>query len=275
MNLSAGNKKNLAKEAVKRGWIRTPQQLAHFLDQYEAIYQGIPGKTGLAKNRKFMNRFAEENIEKREIKQESGKPIVDIKPTPERKLELGRTEKRAAKYESNKAKLKQAQKKIDLAKRRIKDPKDQKTEALEEPVLETEPEVDMPIPEKPVESKAVKPNDGDPIIETTGKSAKEMLQPEPSLTAKVKETTSKVIEKVSDPKKLANDINTGVWDALIPLRNAEKNIPIEEQVTTRVKQAQSVASEINNVLNQGIFDNIQDKYISGSLKDAYLDQQNV
>lgn len=126
---------------------------------------------------------------------------------------------------------------------------------------------------KPI--KPTKPKDGDPIIETTGKSAKDMLQPEPSLSAKVKETTSKVIEKASDLKQLANDINTGVWDALIPLRNAEKNIPIEEQVTTRVKQAQSVASEINNVLNQGIFDNAQGKYISGSLKDAYLDQQNL
>lgn len=261
------NKKNLAKEAIKREWIRTPEQLAHFLDQYEAIYQGIPGKTGLSKNRKFMNRFAEENIEKREIQPVDDKPIIDIKPTPERKLEMARTEKRAAKYEDNKAKRKQAQKKIDLAKRRIKQPKDQTPEI--EPVkeaiaLEAEPEVDMPIPEKPVEQKS---DVG--IVEETGKSAKEMLQPEPTLIGKVKETAKKAVETLSDPRQLAQDINTGLYDALAPLRKAEKNVPVEEQVTTRVKQAQSAASEINGVLMNGIFDNTTGKFVSGSLKEAY------
>lgn len=129
-DLPKGNKKNLAKEAMKRGYVSTPEQLDLFLDEYEATYQGIPGKTGLSKNRKFMNKYAETNKQQRDIKQISDKPVVDIKPTSERVLEIGRQQKREAKFEDNKAKLKEAKKRIDLSKRKIEN---QKREASKTP----------------------------------------------------------------------------------------------------------------------------------------------
>lgn len=129
-DLPKGNKKNLAKEMYKRGNVATPEQLNLFLDEYEATYQSLPGRTGLDKNRKFLNRYAESNKQQRDIKQISGKPVIDVKPTSERRLEIGRTQKREAKLENNKAKLKEAKKRIDLSKRGIEN---QKREATKTP----------------------------------------------------------------------------------------------------------------------------------------------
>lgn len=129
---------------------------------------------------------------------------------------------------------------------------------------------------KKKKSKTKKPQkEPEPIIETTGKSAYEQMEPEPTLSGKIKEAGKTVVDAVSNPKQLRANINTGLHDALNPIRLHEKDIPVAERVTTKIKQAQSAASDINNILDQGVFDNEMDRYTSRSLKSAYVEQGEV
>jgi len=101
------------------------------------VYDSLPGKTGKDKNRKFMNRFASENNPLENVKQESGKPVVDIKPSGQRRVEMGVTQKREGQYEGDKAKVKAAKKAIDLGKRKAIREADQKAKESKE----SEPDV--------------------------------------------------------------------------------------------------------------------------------------
>lgn len=124
-------------------------------------------------------------------------------------------------------------------------------------------------------SKSIPQKEPEPIIETTGKTAYDQMEPEPSLMGKIKDVGKTVVDVVSNPKQLRANINTALHDALNPLRLHEKDIPVEERVTTKIKQAQSAASTINNILEQGVFDNIHDRYTSRSLKSAYAENGEV
>lgn len=288
--LPKSNKKNLAREAIENGWVRTPEQLDLFLDEYEAVYEGIPGKTGLSKNRKFMNKYAEKNVETRDIKPLVGEPIFDITPTPERKLEMARTQKREAKLEGDKEKLKEAQKRIDLSKRKLEKQADKETkapEATKEDVVESI-EQDKSIPEEKTESAniTVKPSQfqismpkdkkaATPIIETTGEGAEERLDTPLTTKQKIQEKASDTIVAAKNPTEVLHQIYTKAFDALEPISRLEKDIPVAERVTTKIKQAQSAASDINNLLTQGIFDNVSNRFESGSLRDVYIDTGNV
>ncbi len=481
-NIPKGNKKNLAKEAIKRGDVRTPEQLRLFLDEYESTYSGLPGKTGRDKNRKFLNRYASKNVHKRKIEHVKGKPIVSVKPSLERQIEIAATKIREAKASGDKAKLKEANRDLDLLKRKQKNlekqkkkpskesnekptekvetkaevAKEYKPEVKESPKgeegvtfttkkgstyvvgekgsttrnkkfrpehgekeqgpqtpsektiyvdesgldklgffqaegegskrvhisedkagvvftsgkhkgkmastsltgIHTEPEVGLyPVElwdngtkvhfgniitevNKPTAKENVKPqkrsptkrafealsalNEAEsvsaiennisslekkikkaqeksnkslirilsknlalqrdklkkkksakpkkppePIIETTGQGAEEQTAYPKTTKEKVTEKAQSVIEVAKNPTELLHEVNTKMFDALIPLERLEKDIPISERVTTRVKQAQSAASEANNVLTQGIFDNVSGQYVGGSLKDVY------
>lgn len=417
-DLPKGNKKNLAKEAYKRGYVNTPNQLDLFLDEYESTYQSIPGNTGLSKNRKFMNKYASKNLEKRQISENSEEPIVSVKPTPERNLQIGRQQKREAKFEGNKAKLKEAQKRIDLSKRKIKNQANQKTEEakaqIEEPKVETDQKIETPkdkvksfttekgstykvegnrttrnkkfrpehgkseqglqptsqqtfyvtpddakklsifqaqgtkqvmykfpdgrvgvmfatgpyagkvssnsvinpkkdpalglipvevwddgkivhfgnkivsvesrkLPTKsirmrPLELSFQKPKEAktlEPIIETTGEGAEQRLEEPKSRMQSLKDKASNALEAVKNPTELQHQIYTKTFDALEPLNRLEIEIPTEERVTTKIKQAQSAASDINNILTQGIFDNVSNTFVSGSLKDVYSEAGEI
>jgi hypothetical protein len=116
----------------------------------------------------------------------------------------------------------------------------------------------------------VKPKkEPEPIIETTGEGAEKRLEDYPSTTEKLKKKANDVIEAAKNPKEVLHQIYTKGFDALEPINRLEKDIPVEERVTTRIKQAQSAASDINNLLTQGIFDNVSNTFASGSLQDVY------
>ncbi len=123
--------------------------------------------------------------------------------------------------------------------------------------------------------KAKKEKVPEPIVETTGKDAYQQMEPEPTLMGKIKDTAKGVVEGAKDPKQLRANINKGLHDALNPIRLHEKDIPVHERVTTKIHQAQRAASDINNILEQGVFDNILNQYTSRSLKSAYVENGEV
>ncbi len=116
-----------------------------------------------------------------------------------------------------------------------------------------------------------------PITEETGEGIEKRLDYPKTASEKAQETMTNLVEVSKNPNELAHQVYTKAFDALHPIRRLEesKNIPIEERVTTRIKQAQSSASDINNVLEHGIFDRVHNTFSSGSLKDAYIDAGNV
>jgi hypothetical protein len=305
-NAPRSNKKKLAEKAIENGWVRTPQQLSDFIEYYQENYSKI-GKAGLSTNRKFMNQFEKDHVTKREIKPiENAKPI-DIKPTAERQLEIARNQKREARLSGDKQKEKDAQKRIDLAKKRIQresnqkinetseipseQPKaeaNQKTETSKENVNQS---VNQPANKPKKASFSVKPSAfkltrskkkkpikkkktsiekvPKPITEETGQSAFDRMEPEPSLKGRVKEAGKSVAEAVKNPSEALHEVYTKTYDALEPLNRLETDIPTEERVTTKIKQAMNAASDINNVLSKGAFDNNSDRFASGSLQEVY------
>src|SRR5579859_493326 len=435
------NKGKLAREAVKRGYVETPQQLDQFLDEYESAYPTLPGKTGLRKNAKFLNKYATKAQEKREITKQSTKQIVDVRPSGERQLEIGKQQIREAKASGDKAKIKEAQKRIDLAKRRIQreareassqvkktntqvskqeykadkdinkdilafttekgskytvkgnkttrdkayrpehgeaeqgsQPTSQETIYVDKASLDKlsefqtsgpskvlykypdgrvgvyhtsgsnagkvsansvvtpsrEPSVGLyPVevwdngrrvhfgnkiddvhtrdsgyeivekrkgntatvsvkpryselvierPEKPnkkPKAKPTKPKKPVAITEETGVSVQEHID-------LPKTTTERAIEKIDTLKKAATNpdgvmdwATAKIWDFMIPLERLETNVPVSQRVSTKIKQAQNAASDINGVIYNGVYDNIQNAFVSDSLADIFPKDQWV
>lgn len=114
-----------------------------------------------------------------------------------------------------------------------------------------------------------------PIVETTGQSASDRMERLPSTTEKITKKAGDVVEAISKPQELADKIYTKAFDALEPLNKLEVGMPTEDKVTTRIKQSQSAASDVNQVLTQGIFDNVSNTFDSGSLKDVYTGEGNL
>lgn len=158
---------------------------------------------------------------------------------------------------------------------------DQETEAPEEK-LSTSKSASISI--KPQQMSIKKPKESknpavekklEPIVETTGKSAKDQIEYQKSRIAKLIDATNTAIQKIKNPKKSIKEagaaINKAVFNVLAPLENLERDIPVPERVSTRIKIAQSVASEINSVLENGVFSNETGTFKSNSLADAYGD----
>lgn len=288
--VEGGNRKKLAEEAFARDMIRTPQQLEEFIKEYDDIWPGIQGDVR-EKNRKFLNKYANKNENIKNVKPLEGKPVVNVKPSAERTLEIGRTQKREAKHEGNKAKLKEAERRIGMAKRKIERQANQKTEAFKEnvkPLYIEEEKVktssyNVKPKEKTVTKNAEKPV-VEPIIETTGQGAAQRLEEAQTRFQRVKENVkagTKVVaeglrhpirstaEMAQSSKALGSKINKEVFNFLAPLENLEANTPVGERVSSKVKQAQSSASDINQVLTKGVFDQTTNTFKSGSLQDVY------
>jgi len=60
-----------------------------------------------------------------------------------------------------------------------------------------------------------------------------------------------------------------MFDALEPLNRLEKDIPVEERVTTKIKEYQNAASTINSIMAEGVFDNVTNRFTSDSLEQVY------
>ena len=133
---------------------------------------------------------------------------------------------------------------------------------IEQPKAESNQKTEAP-------KENVKPKAGEQIIETTGQGAEERLEQPKTKLEKLKDTASNTTDLVKNFDETRHQIYTKSFDALEPINRLEKDIPVSERVTTKIKQAQSAASDINNILTQGIFDNVSDTFSSGSLKDVY------
>ncbi len=115
----------------------------------------------------------------------------------------------------------------------------------------------------------------EPIIETTGKGAAERIEHPKKGIDKIIEKMNNFVQAAKTPKqslkRLGEGINEAVFNALAPLEKAEAGVPVPERVSTKIKLAQSVASEIDSVLENGIFSNLTGKFEHGGLKEAYGD----
>lgn len=114
-----------------------------------------------------------------------------------------------------------------------------------------------------------------PIIEQTGQDANQRLEDPKTKIESLKEKASDVLEVTKNPTELTHQIYSKTFDALEPINRLETDIPVGDKVTTKIKQAQSAASDINNLLTQGIFDNVSNTFTSGSLKDVYTGSGEV
>lgn len=115
----------------------------------------------------------------------------------------------------------------------------------------------------------------DPLIETTGKGAAERIEYAKAGIAKILDKMNNFIKTAKTPKdsltRLGEATNEAIFNALAPLEKAEGKIAVPERASTRIKLAQSVASEIDSVLENGIFSNLTGKFEHGGLKQAYGD----
>ena len=114
----------------------------------------------------------------------------------------------------------------------------------------------------------------EPLIETTGKSAAQQIEYAQN-KSKIVDAYRNLIFAAKTPgqslKALSEGANEAVFNALAPLERLEASVPVTEQVTTRLKIAQSVSSEINSILENGIFSNLTGNFEHGGLKEAYGD----
>jgi conjugative element/phage-associated large polyvalent protein len=115
----------------------------------------------------------------------------------------------------------------------------------------------------------------EPRIETTGKGAAERIEYAPTGINKIISKMNNFIQAAKTPgaslKRLGEATNEAVFNALAPLERVEGEIPLHEKVSTRIKLAQSAASEIDSVLEKGIFSNLTGNFEHGGLKQAYGD----
>lgn len=128
---------------------------------------------------------------------------------------------------------------------------------------------------KPVKQEKKPPEIPEPIIETTGEGAEKRHEYAKTSTQNVIEAVNNFIRVAKNPaqsfKRSAEAMNTAVFNFLAPLENLEQGVPIADRVTSKIKLAQSAASEINSVLDNGIFSNMTGNFEHGGLKEAYGD----
>lgn len=114
-----------------------------------------------------------------------------------------------------------------------------------------------------------------PITETTGAGAAERVEYAPSGMEKIIKKADEFIEAAKTPaeslKRLGERSNEAIFNALAPLERIETEIPLAERPSTHIRLAQSAASEINSVLENGIFSNITGNFEHHGLKGAYGD----
>lgn len=113
----------------------------------------------------------------------------------------------------------------------------------------------------------------EPIVETTGQGAEKRIEYVQGALDQNIDRANAVIEAAKTPteslKKLGQATNSAIFNVLAPLERIETSIPVAERVSTRIKLAQSAASEINSVLENGIFSNITGQFEHQGLKGAY------
>lgn len=115
----------------------------------------------------------------------------------------------------------------------------------------------------------------EPIVETTGKGAESRIEYAPTMVDKSIETMNTFIKAAKSPgeslKRLGEATNKSIFNFLAPLETLESGIPISERVSTKIKLAQSASSEINSVLENGVFSNVTGNFEHEGLKGAYGD----
>lgn len=125
----------------------------------------------------------------------------------------------------------------------------------------------------PKETVAEETNIPKPIVETTGKGANEQIEYVQSSVDKTIDSMNTLIKSAKNPResltRLGTATNTAIFNFLAPLEKMEANIPVAERVSTKIKFAQTATSEINSVLENGIFSNITGNFEKGGLKAAY------
>jgi len=315
------NKKAVAEKAVSKGLIDNPEDLNRMLTKYDQTYQNLPGKKLNDKTRAFLKNFAGiRTLPVEQIKGESDVPRPKMSEV-EKLRRYGR-DLQVAKSNGDQAAIKEAQRKVDLQKKRMKN--QEKSTVVEKPIdkpTEKSIEKELVKPEsstesttektnvKPEESskkeaqlqaqidkvnkqpdstiktaklralnknlafvkkKTKKPKVVQPIIETTGEGAEQRLDFKKPRSVRLIETAKSAKETLSDPKGLAHKLNTKIFNFLAPLEKLETDLTTSEKVSTKIKQAQSAASEVNSVLENGIYDNVTDTFVTGSLKDVYV-----
>lgn len=114
-----------------------------------------------------------------------------------------------------------------------------------------------------------------PITETTGKGAAERIEYPKSGVDKILDRMNSYIQEAKTPveslKRRGEVANAAIFNFLAPLEKLEAEIPVPEKVSTRIKLAQSAASEINSVLENGIYSNLTGRFEHEGLKSAYGD----
>jgi hypothetical protein len=428
-----GNRKKVTQEAFDRGMIRSREQFEEFGKEYDDIFPSLKGKTN-ERNRKFLNKYANSNIERRLVEPRNGRSPVEVKATPEQRLEMARTRKREARHEADKEKRRETQSAIEKAKKaqqaRERVPKPKETPKIEGATVEpssvpktlyhgtrgsfqklkkgkngvvwyatsandsailisagkngrvikdtpniknpfvtdssfevnaesiselkkngydaiyqkdkghvayfgedveslSQAEIDSVTKDRMLESVKrstliphdVKPkvieniekgqlktpqevNDfirsakisepkleinkprekapepatvkiPEPIIETTGEGAEQRHAYNKSRSEEIVDTIADYVEAAKTPLSTATRasraINQGIANYLAPLERLEVGVPASEQVTSKVKQALSAMSEVNNVIENGIWDNVMGQWEHESLKGAYGD----
>ena len=114
-----------------------------------------------------------------------------------------------------------------------------------------------------------------PITEVTGEGAAERIEYPKTGIDKIIAKTNEFIQAAKTPgaslKRLGQALNEGIFNSLAPLERLETELPVSEKVSTRIKQAQTATSEINSVLENGIFSNMTGNFEHEGLKGAYGD----
>lgn len=149
---------------------------------------------------------------------------------------------------------------------------------IKEQSINNAPDFDLNIQEKPAEFN-VKPEPEfeipEPVIETTGKGAKEQISYAKTSVDKTLDAMKSAIESAKTPgqtmRRMYEASNKAAFNFLAPLEDMEANIPVHERVSSKIKFAQSATSEINSVLENGIFNNVTGNFEHGGLKQAYGD----
>ena len=314
------NKKDVADKAVSKGLIDSPEDLNRMIKQYDDVYQNLPGKKLNDKTRAFLKNFA--NVRTLPVEQITGESKVPRpKMSESEKLRRAGRDLQVAKSNGDVVAIKEAQRKVDLQKKRMKNLENSKPKETEKPVekpIQKEVVKSESSPENTIQKTDVNPQESSskkeaqlqaqidkvnkqpdstiktaklralkknlafvkkkskaekpvqPITESTGEGAEQRLDFKKSRSVRLIETAKSAKETLSDPKGLAHKLNTKIFNFLAPLEKLEADIPTTEKVSTKIKQAQSAASEINSVMENGIFDNISNTFVTGSLKDVYV-----
>jgi hypothetical protein len=264
-----GNKKNVAQDAFNKQQLRSPRQLELFLEEYDVLFPVISGKTMKDRNRKFVNKYSESNTEKL------------------KGFELDLSE---AKLRGDYRALKKAKKKVSLEKAAVQPLKIEAPAKL--PVAETKKEEIRSPQAFPMEGKSAKidisakpfsitnPNVAveagpTPIVEATGRGAEQRIEYARSALEENVDKANNLIKAAKTPaeslKRLGKATNEAIFNFMAPLEELEGGTPVAQRVSTRIKLAQSAASEVNSVLENGIFSNVTGQFEHQGLKGAYGD----